>query len=204
MPKPRSQLPPPTIPWLPWWLRGRMGRWLVRSAALVLLVAGFLGGVIWLGGWARTQVHDQPRYQAALADIDCDVPDGMERGAFLDEVQYLSQLGPTINVLDDDVRDRLASAFARHPWVQKVQEVEITPPRTVRVRLRFRTPVLAVAWEGGLRAVDGDGVLLPKNAPTRDLPVYDGVPQRPRGPAGTHWGDTDLERAARKAAQERN
>ena len=176
-----------------------MGRWLMRSTALVLLVAGFLACLIWLGGWALTQIRDQPRYQVALSDIDCDVPEGMEKQAFLGEVQYLSQLQPDLNVLDDDLRDRLTHAFARHPWVEKVDEVEITPPRTVTVRLRFRTPVLAVPWDGEMRAVDGDGVLLPKTAPTRGLPVYDGVPQRPRGPAGTHWGDTDLERAARKA-----
>lgn len=175
-----------------------MGRWLVRSAGLVLLVAGFLAGVIWLGHWSLAQVRDQDRYQAALADIDCDVPEGMERRAFLDEVQYHSRLPDRVNVLDDDLPQRLARAFARHPWVETVDDVQVTPPRHIAVRLHFRTPVLAVPWDGELRAVDGDGILLPKNAPTRGLPVYDGVPQRPRGPAGTHWGDTDLERAARK------
>jgi hypothetical protein len=181
-----------------------MGRWLVRSTALVICVAALLGGLIWLGEWARRQIHDQERYQAALADIECATPEGMERGTFLEQVQYDSQLPATVNVLDDDLPKRLASAFAKHPWVQKVDEVQVTPPRQITVRLRFRTPVLAVRWDGELRAVDGDGVLLPKNAPTRDLPVYDGVPQRPRGPAGTHWGDTDLERAARKRALDAN
>jgi len=59
-------------------------------------------------------------------------------------------------------------------------------------------PVLAVPWGGELRAVDGAGVWLPNNAPTRGLPVYDGTPRPPRGPPGTHWGDSDLERVARK------
>ncbi len=141
-------------------------------------------------------MRDDERYQAALADIHCDVPEGLERRAFLEEVQYDSRLPDRVNVLDDDLRERLASAFARHPWVETVEEVQVTPPRQITVRLRFRRPVLAVRWDGEMRAVDGDGVLLPKNPPPRGLPVYDGIPQRPRGPAGTHWGDTDLERAA--------
>jgi hypothetical protein len=190
---------PQTLSWLPWWLKGRLGRWLMRSALLVVLVALFLAGVIWLGGWAQTQIHDQPRYQVSLADIDCDVPEGMERKAFIDEVQYHSRLPDRVNVLDDDLPEQLGAAFIRHPWVDKVENVHVTPPRHVTVRLRFRTPVLAVQWDGELRAVDGAGILLPKNASTRGLPIYDGVPQRPRGPAGTHWGDTDLERAARRA-----
>jgi hypothetical protein len=192
---------PQTISWLPWWLKGRMGRWLLRSTVLLLLVAGLLAGVIWLGRWSEAQVRDQERYQLALREIDCDVPEGGQRQDFLDEVQYHSRLPDRVNVLDDDLREQLARAFARHPWVDKVERVTVTPPRQITVRLIFRTPVLAVRWDGELRAVDGAGVLLPKNAPTRDLPVYDGVPQRPRGPAGTHWGDTDLERAARKAAK---
>ena len=42
------------------------------------------------------------------------------------------------------------------------------------------------------------GVLLPKNAPTHGLPVYEGTPRPHRGPPGTRWGDADLENEARK------
>jgi hypothetical protein len=188
---------PATISWLPWWLKGRLGHWLLRSVGLLVLVAGFLAGVIWLGHWGLSQVHDQDRYLAPFADIDCNAPESMDRHEFLDEVQYLSRLPDWLNVLDDELPAQLHKAFTRHPWVEKA-EVAVAPPRQVTVRLTFRTAVLAVRWEGDLRAVDGNGILLPKSAPTRGLPIYDGTPRPPRGPAGTHWGDTDLERAARK------
>ncbi len=188
---------------IPWWLRGRVGRFVLASAAVVLAVAALLAGIIALGHWGREQIHDDPRYLAAVADIDCPAPQEMDRAEFLGEVQYLGRLPAKLNVLDEDLPDRLRQAFARHPWVQRVDAVTITPPRHIAVRLTFRTPVLAVRSGDELRAVDGDGVLLPRNVPTHGLPVYDGTPRPPRGPPGTHWGDSDLERAARQRRAEK-
>jgi hypothetical protein len=179
-------------------MRGRAGRWLAQCLAVGLLVTGFLGGVVWLGRWGLEQIRGQDRYLVPFAEIDCGAPEGLDRQVFLDEVQYLGRLPDRLDVLDDELPDRLRQAFALHPWVAKVGEVTRTPPRHVAVALTFRTPVLAVKWDGELRAVDGAGVLLPKNAPTRGLPVYDGEPRPPRGPPGTRWGDPDLEREARK------
>jgi hypothetical protein len=192
---------PATISWLPWWLKGRLGRWTVRSAALVVLVAGFLAGIIWLGHWSAAQIHDQDRYLVNFTDIECAAPEGMTHRDFLDEVQYGSRLPDRLNVLDNELPAKLRKAFTHHPWVEKA-DVSVTPPRQLSARLTFRTPVLAVRWEGELRAVDGAGILLPKNAPTNGLPVYAGEPRPPRGPAGTHWGDSDLERMARKLRPE--
>src|SRR5205085_1645284 len=67
-----------------------------------------------------------------------------EPGAFLGEVQYLGGLPERLALLDDDLPGRLAEAFARHPWVEKVERVEVVPPGRVRARLTYRTPVLAV------------------------------------------------------------
>jgi hypothetical protein len=177
--------------------RGRATRWVLRCAALLLAVAGLLAGIVWLGGRAREQVRTRDRYLAAVADVDCPAPDGMDRAEFLQQVRYDGRLPARVNVLDDDLPARLREAFARHPWVETVDDVTLRPPRTIAVRLTFRTPVLAVPWDGGLRAVDGHGVLLPRNAPTRSLPVYDGTPAAPKGPAGSRWGDPDVEQQAR-------
>jgi hypothetical protein len=186
------------ISWLPWWLRSRVGRWLLRSTLLLLLVAAIVGGVIWLGRFGLGQIHDQDRFKVPLTEVACDVPEGMERTEFLDQVQYSSPLATHFNVLDDDLSAQVRLAFARHPWVEKVDGVKLTPPRSIAVSLVFRVPVLAVRWDEELRAVDGSGVLLPKNAPTRGLPVYEGVPRPPRPPPGTRWGDSDLENEARR------
>ena len=134
-----------------------------------------------------------------LTDVDCnDVPRAWSGPEFLDQVQYDSPLATHFNVLDDDLSAQVKLVFARHPWVEKVDGVKLTPPRSIAVSLTFRVPVLAVRWDEELRAVDGAGVLLPKNAPTRGLPVYEGVPRPPRGPPGTRWGDADLESEARR------
>jgi hypothetical protein len=190
--------PQPEISWLPWWLRSRVGRWLLRSALLLLVVAAIVGGVIWLGRFGLGQIHDQDRFKVPLTEVACNVPVGMERTEFLDEVQYHSPLATHFNVLDDDLSAQVKLAFARHPWVEKVDDVKPTPPRSIAVALVFRVPVLAVRWNEKLCAVDGAGVWLPKNAPTRGLPIYEGAPRPPRGPPGTRWGDADLESEARR------
>jgi hypothetical protein len=193
--------PRQNISWLPWWLRSRVGRWLLRSLALLAAVTAFVGGLIWLSHWSLVHV-DPARYLVPLADLDCNVPDGMERAEFLGQIHYHNPQLESLSVVDADLPAQLAQAFERHPWVEKVDSVSVTAPRNIAVRLTFRVPVLAVPWDGEIRAVDGHGILLPKNAPTRGLPVYDGTPRRPRGPPGTHWGDSDLESAARKRRAE--
>jgi cell division septal protein FtsQ len=177
--------------------RSRATRWLLQCAALLLLVTGLLASIIWLGRWSQQQVRSQDRYLVPVADIECDPPAGLDRVEFLDQVRYDARLPAQVNVLDDDLPAQLRAAFAKHPWVETVDDVQLRSPRTITVRLTYRTPVLAVPWDGGLRAVDGYGVLLPRNAPTRELPVYDGEPKAPRGPAGTRWGDPDDEARAR-------
>jgi hypothetical protein len=194
--------PQQNISWLPWWLRSRTGRWLLRSIALLVVVAAFVGAVIWLGHWSRDRV-DPERYLVPLAEVDCNVPDGMERAEFLDQVDYYNRQLEPLDVRKTKLPERLKEAFERHPWVANADAVTVTAPKNIAVRLTFRVPVLAVPWDGDMRAVDGAGILLPKNAPTRGLPVYDGLPRPPRGPEGTHWGDSDLEREARKLRADR-
>jgi hypothetical protein len=164
---------------------------------IVAVATGIVAGLVWLGRWSLGQVHDQPRYHVPLGEIECNVPVSMERRDFLDEVRYHNPQVEHFSVLAEDLGDRVGEVFARHPWVECVERVTVSPPRTIAVHLVFRTPVLAVRWDGETRAVDGAGILLPKNAPTAGLPVYAGTPRPPRGPAGTHWGDPDLEYAAR-------
>src|SRR5207249_8025506 len=133
-----------------------------------------------------------------FGDIECEPPEGLDRATFLGQVQYEARVPERLNVLDEELPRQLREAFARHPWVEAVDDVALEPPRRIRVRLTYRTPVLAVRWDGALRAVDGQGVLLPKTAATHGLPVYAAEPQPPKGPAGTRWGDPNVERQARQ------
>jgi hypothetical protein len=138
-------------------------------------------------------------YELPFAGIQCSPPPGMDRYEFLAEVQYLAGLPDRVDVREDDLAGRLRAAFARHPWVQSVDEVKISTQR-IEVRLQCRTPVLAVRWEGSTRAVDNSGILLPAKADTSGLPVFNGIAAPPTGPAGTRWGDKAVEAQARSAA----
>ncbi len=123
-------------------------------------------------------------------------PPGQTRVEFLEEVQYLSRLPDRIHLLDDDLSELLTAAFARHPWVERVDVITIEPPRKVRVRLTMRRPVLAVRTNDGLIAVDAQGWRLPTFAGVASLPVFEGEAMPPRGPAGTKWGDPRVEKRA--------
>jgi hypothetical protein len=190
---------PPAKPSTNW--TGGLRRWLFQGVALTLLVAGLLAGIIWLGQMTREQIRSHDRYITAFADIDCPAPSGMTRNDFLDEVRYLASFPAQFGVLDEGLSEKLASAFGRHPWVTKVEGIDLEPPRRVQVRLVFRRPVLAIQTKDGLVAVDSQGIRLPKNAATQGLAVYPGTAPPPRGPAGTRWGDAHVEDYARQIGQ---
>ena len=180
-----------------------MRKSLLQALGPPLVAALLLAGLIALGRAARDALRPQDRYAVAFGDLDCEPPPGEERAAFLGEVQYLAGLPERLPVLDEELPARLAEAFARHPWVEKVERVEVVPPGRVRARLTYRTPVLAVVLHGQAqdgRAVDRDGILLPAGAPLAGLPIFYAVAPPPAGPAGSPWGDKAVEAAARTAA----
>ncbi len=182
---------------------GRVITWLLVWIAPVVGVGLAVAGIFFLGQATRNRIRGEDRYTAAFADIDCLPPPGAKRADFLLEVQYLAEQPDQLRLLDDGLPARLAGAFARHPWVERVERVEIVPPRQIRVRLLYRTPILAVTVGGQTHAVDGHGILLPATAPTQGLPVFPGHAAPPAGPAGTRWGDAAVEAAARAAVRSR-
>src|SRR5690242_11918224 len=99
----------------------------VKGLLALGLVAGVVYGVAWLGGAAGERVADRDRYAVRVADISCDAPPGKDRAAFLTEVRYLADLPETVQAVDPKLPDRLAAAFARHPWVAEVVGVKVGP-----------------------------------------------------------------------------
>jgi hypothetical protein len=202
----------------------RLRGWLLQALAGLIGPCIFLVVLIGVGKLALERLRGLDRYTAPFVDIDCGAPPSQDRREFLAEVQYLGGLPDRLRLLDPDVAERLADAFGRHPWVEKVERVEIAPPREVRVRLAYRKPVLAVvvptkeakrlgglAWIDGQsgagtdgtvlgRTVDARGRLLPLAATFPGIPVLRGEVAPPQGPAGTAWGDPVVAGAARIAA----
>jgi hypothetical protein len=151
-----------------------------------------------IGDLARRDLQQRARHTIALANVDCSAPGDLTRHEFLDEVQYLAGLPDRLNLLDDRLPVRLAEAFAQHPWVARVERVELLSSQ-VRVALQFRTAVLWVAGPQGNRAVDARGVVLPARAATADVPRLQGD-LAPAAPAGRPWADSRVAAAAATAA----
>lgn len=174
----------------------------LRALVAVLAVAVLLGGLIAAGRLLRDRLRPLDRYTVPVGEIDCPAPPGLARADFLAEVQYLARLPDRVELLDDELPARLTGAFAHHPWVEKVEGVQVGPGR-VSVRLVLRTPVLAVPLPAGARCVDGSGVLLPV-VPRESA---DGLPQltNPVPPpvtlAGQAWDNPAVQAAAATAAR---
>jgi hypothetical protein len=168
---------------------------IVRVAVTVLIAAGVVFGLVQLGRYARDRLEQRQHYTVAFADVRCPSPPGIDRAAFLGEVQYLGNLPDQVNVLEPKLAARLTAAFTLHPWVERVEGVNLRGPDGPVVRLVIRSPVLAVAG----RVVDRFGVLLPAGTSADGLPVMPGDVPPPKGPAGTPWGDAKVEAAARAA-----
>src|SRR5439155_5919350 len=110
---------------------GRALRWGLKTTALLVLVAGFLGGLIWLGRHGLEQIRGQDRYLVPFGDIECEPPEGLDRATFLGQVQYEARVPERLNVLDEELPRQLREAFARHPWVEAVDDVGLEPPRRI-------------------------------------------------------------------------
>ena len=122
--------------------RGTAFRVLVRSLVAVGIVAGVVAAVSWVGDRAGAKVADRDRYQVPVADIKCEPPPGSVRAAFLSEVRHLGQLPAAVSAVDPRTPATLAAAFARHPWVERVDGVTIAPDRSVTAALTDRKSVV--------------------------------------------------------------
>jgi hypothetical protein len=112
-------------------------------------------------------------------------------------------LDASLSLTDDDLAERIANAFARHPWVAKVPKVT-KKHGTVEVELVYRKPACMVEVPGGYQPVDTDGVLLPSadftSQETRQYPRLLHVDRGPTMAAGYRWGDTRVVGGAEIAA----
>ncbi len=103
---------------------------LTTAGAAAVVIALFA-----IGDRLRDSVRE--RHSLAVSEIDCDPPPNASREQFLGEVHYYGQLTERLNVLDADLPERLKTAFAKHPRVQRVEQVTISAPNHVRVELTY-------------------------------------------------------------------
>jgi hypothetical protein len=127
------------------------------------------------------------------------VPAGLDR-----EALRTASLDGGLPLDDPDVPQRLERAFLMHPWIRDVVRVELRHPAGAVVTVACREPVAMVAWQGGLLAIDADGVVLPSADFSPEsaaaYPKVQGVTSSPLGLEGSRWGDPVVDEAAAVAA----
>jgi hypothetical protein len=119
-----------------------------------------------------------------------------------------SLTGAKLELLDPELVEKIADAFAMHPWVAKVARVEKRFPAHVNVELEYRRPVLVVKLDApgdeGLLFLDKQSVLLPSSdfAPSqaKDYLRIVAAGETPTSVYGTPWGSERIAGAALVAA----
>jgi hypothetical protein len=173
-------------------------RW--KPALAILLTLAIVGGIAlafdWIGGEALRRIGQRGRYRVAFADIHCDSPRGLDRETFLREVRYLSDFPESFHALDEGERSQLTAAFAKHPWVESVDAVGLSPGNAVTVKLTYRVPALGVRVDRGtVRLVDSRGILLPESDLPRGITELLNIIPSPKVNAGEVWPDETVQRS---------
>lgn len=181
----------------------RLIRLLFRPRVLLILAVGISG---WFGFQKlKNQLPDlsqQEQYQVETRQLSLiPAPPHYVPIDLVDQVIKRNQLPEKVSLLDRDLVIRIAEAFQKHPWVQKVVSVRKTS--TVEVELQFRKPAAMVEFKQRLLPVDNAGILLPPEdfsvSDARRYPVITGVESVPAGPPGNAWGDVTVTGAAQLA-----
>jgi hypothetical protein len=185
-PKPAAPAHPPPRPYHPPPARGTVGPLVfiaLKTAVAVCIIAGVVKIVARLGDTAAEQVAPNDRYTVPFARIEVEPPRGLDKTTFLSEARHLGDGPLTVQAVDPELPAKLTAVFAKHPWVESVEGVNVTPDGTVWVGLKYR------------------GVLLPLlPPPPADLPKLVTPRPAPPAPAGQPWADDTVRRAADLAA----
>ncbi|MDY0169975.1 MAG: hypothetical protein RBS80_25755 [Thermoguttaceae bacterium] len=169
-----------------------MGRGRVLAAGLVVAGMFFLA---WWAVWQRVgpRVTSAERYLLELDRLEATPRPEWIHTDVRAEVYQALRLGGPMNLLDDDLNPRIAEAFARHPWIERVVRVTRLPAAGVQVDLEYRRPVCAVKVGEHLRLVDHRSILLPtEGIPRVELERYPqlaGIESPPVAIPGEPWGD---------------
>jgi hypothetical protein len=192
--------------------RALLGKWPSRlgSRGVQLLLVGMLAAAIAGGGYTvwqrvRTTLLAGEDYRLEPNEVEITPPPPWIHADVRGEAVRNASLDGGPSILDDDLAERIAKAFALHPWVAQVKHVRKRHPAGVEVELVYRRPVCMVELPGGgLFPVDADAVLLPTADFTpleaQGYPRLVEIHSLPVGPVGARWGDPRVAGGAAIAA----
>jgi hypothetical protein len=179
-----------------------------RTAIVIVLLVGlFAGGTLFAWTKWKGRILAAVEYRIGPEQVEITPqPAWISQSDIRAEVLRSPMLDERLSIVDDDLAERIANAFARHPWVAKVERV-VKSYGTVKVELVYRKPVCMVKLPGGgLLPVDVEAVLLPTETgditPTEAVryPQLWGMDREPTGPVGSRWGDARVIGGAEIAA----
>lgn len=148
---------------------GGVGRAILKSLLVAAAAAIFCGAVGY--GFVRMgeAVRAAPEYQVSRASLRLVAGPEWMTPAILAELDVTRELPERFNLLDPTIAARVAGAYERCVWIERVVSVVKRDPRVagkgppLEVRLKFRRPVAFVQVSGrdGFYLVDGRAVRLP-------------------------------------------
>jgi hypothetical protein len=175
------------------------------AGAVVLLAAVIVAGFFAWRQWGPSVVQ-RSSYELLVENVTTSEQPPWVAGDIRLEVFRDASL-TEMSVLEDGLTKRICDAFEMHPWVARVNRVNMQPPAKIVVDLEYRQPI---AWvevpdgmvpghRGGWLPIDKDSLLLPDEGFQQDppeLPLVRIDRLLPCGPIGTAWGDPRVAGAA--------
>ncbi|MBQ9126850.1 MAG: hypothetical protein IJY15_03715 [Thermoguttaceae bacterium] len=135
---------PQLLKFLRYFFLGRAQRVFCAQALTGLLLFGF-GASVWTS--LRTEICEQDVYIVKESDFCVWDPPIWISDRFIAEALELrapEARTEELNSLDPNLVDNLLIAFESHPWVEKVESIEVRFPARVDVKLKYREPVAVV------------------------------------------------------------
>ncbi|MDX1964489.1 MAG: hypothetical protein SFX18_15155 [Pirellulales bacterium] len=181
--------PPPAGPGI----LSRAKGWLSASGG-TLLVFLLAGGAVWaLWQNVRHSVLARQDYLLEPREVRITPLPPWIRTDIKSEALRAASLDPPLSLLDEKLPQRLERALALHPWVERVNRVQLRYPAAVEIELIYRQPVAMLEVSEGLLPVDKNCVILP----TADFTPLDtknylrlaGLPFTQTVTAGSVWNE---------------
>jgi len=178
-----------------------------RVGPLLAIAAVFGGGGYWAWTKLREPVLEQKHYVVTVESIATSPqPEWIKTDVKTEALRDASIEFPS-SLLDEQLAERVAKAFAFHPWVAEVKQVRKSVPASVFVEVVYRKPACMVELPErmGLYAIDGDAFLLPSKDFLDDprkaasYPRLAGITNLNLGRVGVRWPDPFVQGGARIA-----
>lgn len=194
--------------------KGASLAWRLAKGFIVFAVVAAIGGAAVWGYFAlHEEIRLSPAYRMTSQSLYLEKgPSWMTEAIRADlDIRRLDPAFPhEFSLLDEDICDRMAEAYGRCLWVEKVERIVRRDPRSdpsrppLEVYLKFRRPLAFVQVQDGFCLVDEKGVRLPglyrgPQLGGSTFVAVTGVPWAAPQP-GQMWDDPSLAAALKVAA----